>query len=141
MHEIISAGVIIYRVHNNTIEYLLLHHIAGHWDFAKGKMEANESKEETALRELHEEAGLRTTLQEGFSDSMTYTFRNREGVLTKKSVFYFLGRVNDEQVVLSHEHKDYVWLAYKDAYTKLTYDNARAVLEKAHAFIKKHDAQ
>lgn len=136
MREIISAGVVIYRVNNNVIEYLLLHHIAGHWDFAKGKVEAGETNEQAALRELHEEAGLKTSLEQGFQESVEYKFMERDGKMTKKTVFFFLGRVAQEPVILSHEHKDFVWLPYKEAHAKMTFDTARRVLEKAHEFIK-----
>jgi 8-oxo-dGTP pyrophosphatase MutT (NUDIX family) len=141
MREIASAGVIVYRVNNDEIEYLLLHHIVGHWDFAKGKIEPGETKEQAALRELHEEAGLRTNLEEGFQDSVEYKFMERDGVMTKKTVYFFIGRVNDESVILSHEHKNHIWLRYEDAYEKMTFDTARAVLERAHAFIRAHDAR
>jgi bis(5'-nucleosidyl)-tetraphosphatase len=139
MREIVSAGVVIYRVINNSIEYLLLHHIVGHWDFAKGKLEIGETKEQAALRELHEEAGLRTSLKEGFHNAIEYSFIDRDGELTKKTVHFFIGRVEDEQVTLSHEHKDYVWLPYKAAYAKMTFDTARNVLQNADKFIKVHD--
>lgn len=141
MREIISAGVVIYRVNNNVIEYLLLHHIAGHWDFAKGKVEAGETNEQAALRELHEEAGLKTSLEKGFQDSVEYKFMERDGQMTKKTVFFFLGRVAQEQVILSHEHKAYTWLPYKEAHAKMTFDTARRVLEKAHEFVRTHDSQ
>jgi|SRR5271156_4773214 len=141
MREIVSAGVVIYHIRNNAIEYLLLHHIAGHWDFAKGKIEPGETKEQAALRELHEEAGIRTSLEPGFQDSLEYSFVDRSGERNKKTVYFFLGRADDKKVVLSPEHKQYVWLPYDKAYTKMTFDTARGVLQKAHEFIKAHDAR
>lgn len=141
MRQLISAGVVIYRLKDNLIEYLLLHHIVGHWDFAKGKIEAGETNEQAALRELHEETGLRTELEPGFIDSISYNFVDRSGEPTKKTVYFFLGRVNDEQVVLSPEHKNFIWLPYDKAYAKMTFDSARRVLQKAQEFIKAHDAQ
>jgi bis(5'-nucleosidyl)-tetraphosphatase len=141
MRELLSAGVVIYRVKNNLIEYLLLHHIVGHWDFAKGKIEAGETKQQAALRELHEETGLRTDLEPGFIESISYSFVDRSGEPTKKTVYFFIGRVNDEQVVLSSEHKDFIWLPYDKALSKMTFDTARQVLKKAHEFIKAHDMQ
>lgn len=141
MLEIVSAGVIIYRIKNNIIEYLLLHHIAGHWDFAKGKIESGETIQEAALRELDEETGLRTTLEEGFEKSIEYSFIDRSGESTRKTVHYFIGRVGEETIRLSREHKRYLWLPYHEAYAKITYNTAKSVLEKSHAFIKHHDEQ
>lgn len=141
MRELLSAGVVIYRIRNNVIEYLLLHHIAGHWDFAKGKIEPGETKEQAALRELHEESGLKTSLEQGFQESIEYSFMDRSGEPTKKTVYFFIGRAENDTVTLSAEHKNYMWLPYDKAYKKMTFDTARKVLEKAHAFIKAHDAR
>ena len=74
MREIISAGVIVYRIKNDEIEYLLLHHIVGHWDFAKGKVEPGETIEQAALRELHEETGLVKAWRDKFSDFVLVAF-------------------------------------------------------------------
>ena len=40
------------------IQYLLLKHRAGHWNFPKGLIEKGEKLEQAALREVKEEAGL-----------------------------------------------------------------------------------
>ena len=53
-----SCGAIILRKQNKTIETLLVKHTKGHWAFAKGHVEENETEEETALREIKEETGL-----------------------------------------------------------------------------------
>ena len=50
-----SAGAIIFRKENNIIYYLLLHYPSlnrkgGHWEFAKGHIEAGESDEDFAKR-------------------------------------------------------------------------------------------
>jgi len=42
-----------------------------------------------------------------------------------------------EKVELSFEHIGYIWLDYGRAMEKLTFKNARDVLQKAHDFLKK----
>ena len=42
-----------------------------------------------------------------------------------------------EKVELSFEHIGYIWLDYKHAMEKLTFKNAKDVLQKAHDFLKK----
>ena len=71
-----SAGVVVFSMRNKTIEYLLLHYASGHWDFPKGHIEKGETKQETALRELKEEAGMSAQLCEGFEDSFEYFFKD-----------------------------------------------------------------
>ena len=53
-----SCGVIPYRLENGRRKYLLLKQNNGSWSFPKGHMEPGETEQQTALRELLEEAGL-----------------------------------------------------------------------------------
>ena len=138
MKKICSAGVIVYRINEGVIEYLLLHYLGGHWDFPKGKMEPGESKQETALRELHEETAIVTTLDSHFEESFNYIFRDRDRIVTEKTVYFFLSQVGlDQKVKLSFEHQLYSWLDFDQAMYRLTYDNAKTVLEKAQQYIEK----
>lgn len=135
MKKICSAGVVVYRIQDTVIEYLLLHYLGGHWDFPKGKMEPHETKQETALRELKEETSLTAILRPDFEESFVYTFRDRDKVVTQKTVYFFLGQANEQKVILSPEHKLYSWLDFDQAMYRLTYANAQQVLEKANAFL------
>jgi len=137
MEHLFSAGIITYRLHNETLEYLLLQYGAGHWDFAKGKIERNETKQEAALRELQEEAGISATIEPGFEESFSYIFHNYDKKLAQKTVYFFVGKATSTNITLSHEHTDYIWLPYKEGLEKLTYDNAKKVLKKAHKYIIK----
>lgn len=137
MKKICSAGVIVYRINDGIIEYLLLHYLGGHWDFPKGKMEPGETKQETALRELHEETGVAADLDTEFEESFSYVFRDRDRIVTEKTVYFFLSHVDMEQKVkLSFEHQLYSWLDFDQAMYRLTYDNAKKVLEKAQQYIE-----
>jgi len=136
MKHLFSAGIIVYQLKNKQIEYLLLQYGAGHWDFAKGKIEKNETKEETALRELHEETGLSAHIEPHFEETFSYIFRDYDKQLAQKTVYFFVGKATHDKIVLSYEHIDYVWLPYKEALEKLTFDNAKEVLKKAHEFLK-----
>ncbi len=132
-----SAGVVVFCMRNKTIEYLLLHYASGHWDFPKGHIEKGETKKETALRELKEEAGISAQLYEGFEDSFEYFFKNTKTYeLINKTVYFFVGKTDTKQVTLSHEHIGYEWLEYNQALEKITYKNAQELLKKAHKFLQ-----
>jgi 8-oxo-dGTP pyrophosphatase MutT (NUDIX family) len=130
-----SAGIITYFKQDHQIEYLLLHYPGGYWDLPKGKMEAGESKEETALRELHEETGLTADILPGFEVSLAYMFK-QAGDLISKEVYFFVGQAYSKEIKLSYEHRGYVWLPYEKALKQLTFKNAQDVLIKADEFLK-----
>ncbi len=132
MKQVYSAGIIVYRIENNAPEYLLLRYGAGHWDFAKGKIEEGETKEQAALRELHEEAGISADIESGFEENLSFIFYDYDKQLAQKTVYFFVGLALSTDVTLSHEHTDYAWLPYKEALEQLTYENAKKVLKKAH---------
>ena len=139
MKKIISAGIIPFYYANTTREYLLLLYRAGHWDFPKGKLETGESKHDAAIRELKEETGLSAPIFSGFEYSFSYYFKDyRNDERAYKTVYFYLGKANVKNIILSHEHQDYLWLPYAQAREKLTYDNAKTLLDKAHEFLEKN---
>lgn len=126
-----SVGAVVFS-NEDGIEYLLV--FSTFWEFPKGRVDANESETETARREIREETGLEVEFVEGFRDEINYFFR-RNGKLIKKQVVFFLTRAKTRAARLSSEHSDFVWLYFDAALEKLTYENSRAVLRKANAFI------
>jgi len=129
-----SAGIIL----KCNDKYLLLHYDAGHWDLAKGHVEEGESDKQAALRELEEETGItEVTFLPKFEETIHYVFK-RGSKSVSKDVVFFLATIDKEDVNLSHEHKDFVWLPIEKAVAKVTFKTAKEVLEKADAWIKKH---
>ena len=54
-----AIGVIVYFEFPRSTKYLIVKHKKGHWSFAKGHKEKDESSIQTARRELFEEAGIK----------------------------------------------------------------------------------
>ncbi len=130
-----SAGAVIFRNSHEGIVFLLLHYPSGHWDFVKGKIEKNEKPHQTVVRETKEETGISDlSFVDKFEESIEYDFQF-EGELIHKKVIFFLAKTNTEKIKISHEHIDYVWLEYKNAVEKITYENAKFVLSKANQLL------
>jgi bis(5'-nucleosidyl)-tetraphosphatase len=130
-----SCGAVVF-VKNIEITYLLLQYEAGHWDFVKGNVEPNESEQETVLRELKEETGIVATQTiAGFREKILYYYR-RQGSAVHKEVVFFLIETDTKKVTLSFEHVGFDWLNYERALEKLTFKNAKDVLQKAHEFLQ-----
>jgi len=131
-----SAGAVVFRQENNTIKYLLIKYESGHWEFPRGMIEKGERLEDTARREIKEETGIEdVNFIEGFKEWIKFFFKH-DGQNIMKIATFLLAETKTKEIKLSYEHQDYVWLEYKEALEKLTYDNSKEVLKKAHQFLK-----
>ena len=130
-----SAGIILYCEKQGAKLFLLLHYPSGHWDFIKGRIEKNEWPKEAAVREAREETGI-TDIQfiDGFEEKIQYVYQF-DGRAIKKQVVFFLAKTGTTDIVLSHEHLDFVWLEYDAAFAKTTYQNAKELLKKSRGLV------
>jgi len=93
------------------------------------------------LRELQEETGItKAKFVEGFRQAINYFYR-REARTVYKEVVFFLIESEESRVRLSYEHVGYEWLNYEKAMARLTFTNAKKVLEKAEEFLKKRETK
>jgi len=129
--------VILFREKEGVKEFLLLHYPGGHWDFAKGHVEEHDENEKaTAHRELEEETGIKDIIfHDGFREPMYYAFNRGRKERVEKMVVYFVAETAEKGVELSHEHQGFTWLPYEESMSRLTFDNARDLLEKANNFL------
>jgi bis(5'-nucleosidyl)-tetraphosphatase len=133
-----SAGVVLYT--STPREYLLLHYPSGHWDFPKGHLEKGETEVQAALREVQEETGIKAVdLASDFKHSFEYYYKRDRDTIHKR-VTYFLGRVPHREVKVSHEHQGFVWLPFEKARERVTFANARDLLDRSERFVQTHAA-
>ncbi len=130
-----SAGILLYRELAMKKFFLLLHYPSGHWDFVKGRIEKNEDEKQAAIRETREETGI-TDVEfiDGFEEKINYTYQFF-GKIVQKEVVFFLGKTKTEEIKLSDEHIDHIWLEFDDAFSKTTYQNAKSLLQKSKPLI------
>ncbi len=133
-----SAGVVLFRAEpassaNEAGRVFLLLDYGRYWDYPKGHVEKGEDDLTAALRELHEETGvLNPRLVRDFCHEITYFFRDRKKGLIRKTVVFFLAATESSEVTLSDEHVGYAFLPFEEALARLTYPNARGILQAAH---------
>ena len=104
---------------------VLVVHRSGHgdWSFPKGKLEAGESWEDAALREVKEETGLRCELGERVGSS----FYDVPG--GAKEVRYYRMTCSGDPAP-DTEVDEVRWVTVPEARTLLTYDDDRALLDR-----------
>ena len=135
MIEATSAGAILFRDTRGRREYLLLKSRPGDWEFPKGGVEGGEELQQTAIREVREEAGIADfRLLDGFREDYDYVFE-ASGDTIHKTVHLFVARSHEASAELSEEHRDMQWRDYDQAINTITQDGPREILEDAHEFI------
>ena len=119
------AGGVVFRRLSGRNEYLLLraNSPAEEWVFPKGHIEAGESREAAALREVLEETGVKASLR-GF---LNYSHHDRPDEHVHVAN-YLLEAIEQEA---SPEQRTTRWCSFDDALVALTYEDARDLLRQA----------
>ena len=103
------------------------------WCLPKGTLEAGETAEAAALREVREETGLDAELVEKL-DAITYWFFTPSRTRIHKTVhFYLMRAVGGDMGRHDHEIAEARFFPILEAPTVLAYQGERAVVEKAIA--------
>jgi bis(5'-nucleosidyl)-tetraphosphatase len=115
---------------------LLLQYPQGHWSFPKGHIEESDKDHfSTAKRELLEETGIsEVSIIDGWKSRTEYTFFSK-GTPTTKQVFWYLANTDELSVKLSHEHTNYLWVNFEEAFDQLTFEQEISLLRSAKDFI------
>ena len=127
-----SCGAIVFN--ENTEKILLVKMHNGNWGFPKGHIENNETKEETAIREVQEETNVNIKIIPNFEREIKYIPNEK----TIKKVTIFAGITQDEDVKIdTFEIEAFQWCTYEEALKMVTYKLQKDVLEKARkVFVK-----
>ena len=110
----------------------------------KGSIDAGERPEQTALREVREETGVRADLVTKLMDIRYIYVRNwgNRAKVTKTVSFYLLlygsGRLGNISPAMRVEVRNAFWLPLDEAPSKLSYKGEREVAESAIAYLEEH---
>ena len=128
MKQEYSYGVVVYRVDHGEIQILLEFMNQGHISLPKGHIEAGETPEECAKREIKEETDLDCAIDTSFSHTISYS--PVKGV--KKDVTFFLATPLSNHIKPQIEEvTKIVWVSYYRALDLLTHRSDKEVLRDA----------
>lgn len=130
-----SCGAIVFTREKDDYEFLIITHKSGHRGFPKGHVERNETEQQTALREVYEETGLKVAIMADFRKEERYYVK--KNVL--KTVVYFLAKAFTKEVVyVLPEVEAHTWSTLQEAQALLTYESQKNFLLQADAYLRNH---
>lgn len=121
----------IFRESEKGIEFLLLKRAEnqvypGLWQMVTGKIKAEESAYQTALREIHEETGL-VPAQLWVAPTINSFYEAKDEYICLLPVF--AARIETDQVKLSTEHTEYQWVDKNTAQKLLAWEGQRKAVQ------------
>lgn len=134
-----SCGAVVFTRIGGVPHYVLVRakdQPLGCHGFPKGHMEAGETEEQTALREIYEEVGLRVRLLPGFRAVTEYPLPAPPD--TRKRVVFFLAEYENQEVTIQEsELGSYTLAPWPQALELTEHADSRQILADAHAFLTK----
>jgi 8-oxo-dGTP pyrophosphatase MutT (NUDIX family) len=115
------AGGIVHRLTDGQPRYLLVRARTPDraWVFPKGHIEAGETPEGAALREVHEEAGVRARIE-----TLLGEIPSGSGA----AAIYLMAFESDD----TQAERETIWLPFEQAIERLAFAESRALLRRAH---------
>lgn len=118
-----SCGVLPYRQSGSQREYLIVFEAFSQcWSLPKGHMEAGETEQETALRELWEETGLTAQLDTSRTAMIEYPI----SPIARKQVVFFPGQVSGTPKTRAGEIDGFKWVSASELKDYLFPDTVEA---------------
>lgn len=136
VREEISAGGVVVRLDDGRPLYLLIRDSYRNWGFPKGHLEPGETADAAAVREVAEETGLEGLRLRGEIETIDWYFRFRGRLIHKVCHFYLM---ETDRTTTSPQRDEGItacrWEPFERASTLVSYENARAVLRRAHELV------
>ena len=137
----VSAGGVVYRQREGRVEVALCGRREPlRWSLPKGTPDRGETIEQTALREVREETGLKVALQEPIGSIQYWFMQPPDPTRFNKTVHFYLMTCHGGSVQYhDHEFDDVEWVPIDEARRRLTFANEVKILGSALDLIQKRD--
>ncbi len=130
----VSCGGVVYTRQNNEILYLIVKSLEGYYGFPKGHVEGNETEEQTAIREIYEETGLKVKIIPGFKTVDEHPIPNRDGVI--KRIIYFIAQYDNQDIIFQEEELLGAYLmTYQEASNVFQFESSKRILQEVNDFL------
>lgn len=131
-----SCGAVVFTLCGGERRYVIVRGKKGFFGFPKGHMEAGETEQETALREIKEETGLSVQLIDGFRTEDEHPLIREGKPETIKKIIYFAA-VYEKQETHAQESEitEIRLMTYEEAMKAFQFESSKRILAEANAFL------
>jgi N utilization substance protein B len=128
-----KAGALIYSRQGDDLYFAFVHDIFGYWTLSKGGVDAGETPEQTAVREIKEEIGLDISIKEKIGESEYIASHPEKGKIKKKVTFFLAESPYVSFSLLNHSGglDDAKWFTLAEVASLKMYDDVTGYMANA----------
>lgn len=124
VREPTAGGVIFRRNSQGEVEILLIQDAKDRWTIPKGHIEEGETAQETAKREIHEEAGLKEVEVISWLGKIHFRYRRIDKLVLMTTQVYLVKALGDTDAIEKEEWmNDIRWFSFSDALDAIEYED------------------
>lgn len=124
VREPTAGGIVFRRDKEGGIEILLIQDTKDRWTIPKGHIEEGETAQETAKREIGEEAGLTDTEILGWLGKIHFRYRRVDKLVLMTTQIYLVRAGGDTNAIQKEEWMNGIkWFKFNDALDAIEYED------------------
>ncbi len=124
VREPTAGGIVFRRNEKNEVEILLIQDAKDRWTIPKGHIEEGETAQQTAKREIGEEAGLHDTEVHGWLGKIHFRYRRVDKLVLMTTQIYLVKARGDTNAIQKEEWMNGIkWFRFHDAIDVIEYED------------------
>jgi 8-oxo-dGTP pyrophosphatase MutT (NUDIX family) len=124
VREPTAGGIVFRRTKKGELEFLLIQDHKDRWTIPKGHIEEGETAQQTAQREIGEEAGLKDTEMLGWLGKIHFRYRRIDKlVLISQQVYLMRVKTDGNEIQKEDWMNGIKWFSFYDALDAIEYED------------------
>lgn len=124
VREPTAGGIVFRRDKNNQVEILLIQDAKDRWTIPKGHIEEGETAQQTAKREIGEEAGLPNVDVLSWLGKIHFRYRRVDKLVLMTTQIYLVKAKGDTDAIKKEDWmNDIRWFSFHDALDEIEYED------------------
>lgn len=124
VREPTAGGIVFRRNKKNEVEILLIQDSKDRWTIPKGHIEEGETAQETAVREISEEAGLSDTKVVCWLGKINFRYRRITTLVLMTTQIYLVQAIGSSDNIKKEEWMNGIkWFSFQEALDRIEYED------------------